>query len=100
MEPTNPLPILRALEVRFYGPTDTKGSRVRIRDLRGLILRDLWLSYDHAHGNSAASVAREALESRGWALEYGAETPDADLWLTREFRRDEWGVPASQEAAR
>ena len=99
MQPTNPLPKLRALEVRFYGPTDTKGSRVRIRDLRGLILRDLWLSYDHAH-DSAASVAREALESRGWALEYGAETPDADLWLTREFRRDEWGVPAPQEAAR
>jgi len=99
MQPTNPLPNLRALEVRFYGPTDTKGARIRIRDLRGLIKWDLWLGYDHAH-DSAKSMAREVLESRGWALEYGAKTPDADLWLTREFRRDEWGVPASQEAAR
>jgi len=98
MQPTNPLPKLRALEVRFYGPTNTKGARIRIRDLRGRIQCDLWLSYDHAH-DSAASMAREALESWGWVLEYGAKTRDAHLWLTREFRRDEWGVPASQEAA-
>ena len=77
------IPNLRAIEVKYYGPTDTRGARVRLRDLRG-ILPTRWISYDYAHG-SAADTAREFLESEGWTLAHGAETPDAFLWLSPDL---------------
>jgi len=91
MKPTNPLPNLRALEARYFGPTDTKGSRVRIRDLR-LILPTHWIDYDHAH-DSAADAARAFLESEGWTLAHGAETPEAFLWLSPDLGRASWTAP-------
>lgn len=92
------IPNLRAIEVKYYGPTTTRGARVRLRDLRG-ILPTRWINYDYAH-NSAADTARAFLESEGWTLAHGAETPDALLWLTPDFGRDSWTGPEPQEVQR
>ena len=91
------IPNLRAIEARYFGPTDYKGSRVRLPDLRG-ILPTRWIDYDYAHGG-AADTARAFLESEGWTLAHGAETPDAFLWLSPDFGRDSWTAPEPQEAA-
>lgn len=91
------IPNLRAIEVKYYGPTDTRGARVRLRDFRG-ILRDRWLPYSYEY-DSATAFARAFLESEGWTLAHGAETPDAFLWLTPDFGRDSWTAPEPQEAA-
>lgn len=85
---TTHIPNLRAIEVKYYGPTYHRPARVRLRDLRG-ILPTRWIDYDHEH-NSAADVARAFLESEGWPLVHGAETPDAFLWLSTDFRREGW----------
>jgi hypothetical protein len=91
------IPNLRAIEVKYYGPTDTRGARVRLRDFRG-ILRDRWLPYSYG-GATSPALAREFLESEGWTLAHGAETPDAFLWLSPDFGRDSWTAPEPQEAA-
>jgi len=49
MNLTNHIPRLRALHVEFFGPTNTKGARVRIKDERNNVTK--WLSYDYAIGD-------------------------------------------------
>ena len=91
------IPNLRAIEARFFGPTDMHGARVLLTDLRGL-LPNRWIPYDHAY-RSAADTARAFLESEGWTLAHGAETPDAFLWLSPDFGRTRWTAAEQQEAA-
>ena len=43
------IPRLRALHIEFFGPTKTKGARVRIKDERNNVTK--WLSYDYAVGD-------------------------------------------------
>ena len=43
------LPRLRALHIEFFGPTNTKGARVRIKDERNNVTK--WLAYDYAVGD-------------------------------------------------
>lgn len=43
------LPRLRALHIEFFGPTNTKGARVRIKDERNNVTK--WLAYDYAIGD-------------------------------------------------
>ena len=45
----NTIPRLRALHIEFFGPTNTKGARVRIKDERNNVTK--WLSYDYAVGD-------------------------------------------------
>ena len=93
------IPNLRAIEARYFGPTNTLGARIRLRDMRG-ILPTRWIPYDYAY-NGAADWARAWLQSEGWTLVHGAETPDAFLWLSPDFGRDSWTAPEPQrEAAR
>ena len=49
MNLTNHIPRLRALHIEFFGPTNTKGARVRIKDERNNVTK--WLSYDYAIGD-------------------------------------------------
>jgi len=46
---THHIPRLRALHIEFFGPTNTKGARVRIKDERNNVTK--WLSYDYAIGD-------------------------------------------------
>lgn len=94
---------LRSLEVKFYGPTNHRGARVRIRDLREIIEKPLWISYSYDH-NNAHDDARAHLESLGWSFVGQTETPGADLLLTDDFRRESWELSevsaVSQEVTR
>lgn len=53
----------RILNFKYSGPTDTKGSRVRITDKR--FERSKTIPYDHQFSN-AAEVAVDYLLSQGW----------------------------------
>ena len=46
---THHIPRLRALHIEFFGPTNTKGARVRIKDERNNVTK--WLSYNYAIGD-------------------------------------------------
>ena len=96
------LPNLRSLEVKFYGPTNYRGARVRIRDLRGIIKKPLWISYSYTHDN-AHDQARDHLESLGWSFVGQTMLPETNLLLTDDFRRESWELPevssASQEVS-
>ena len=80
---------LRALDIKYYGPPNYKGARVRVRDLRGIIERPLWIPYDHAY-NGASDVAEAYPREQGWTFERECETPDGHLLLTSTFRRETW----------
>ena len=92
------LPNLRSLEVKFYAPTDHRGARVRVRDLRGTIKKPLWISYSYTHDN-AHDQARAYLESFGWSFVGQTETPEVNLLLTADFRRDSWTPPKVSAAS-
>lgn len=46
---TDTLPRYRAIHVEFFGPTNTKGARVRVKDLRQG--KTKFLPYDYAVGD-------------------------------------------------
>ena len=83
MDLYNQLPRHRALHVQFYGPTNTKGARVRIKDLRRG--DNVWLSYDYAVGDivnqAGAYLQSQGIEIMGLVLHdtqdgYTLATPD------------------------
>ena len=80
---------LRSLEIKFYGPTNHRGDRIRIRDLRGIIKKPLWISYSYTH-DITHDQARDHLESLGWSFVGQTETPETNLLLTDDFRRESW----------
>jgi hypothetical protein len=61
----NQLPRYRALHVQFYGPTNHRGARIRIKDLRRG--DSVWLSYDHAVGD-IVNQAGDYLHTQGIGL--------------------------------
>lgn len=84
---------LRPLLVKYYGPTNHTGARIRIRDGRGIIKSDLWLHRDydvHWYGDQA----RGFLLHMGWPIEgHLVEDPENGLphvLLTRAFKIDSW----------
>ena len=83
------LPFLRGLQVKYYGPTNCRGSRVRIVDLRGIIKKPLWIPYSHECDGTIAS-ARAYLEARGWVFEFFTEHHPSYILLTRDFRSETW----------
>lgn len=80
---------LRGIQAKYYGPTNFRGSRIRITDLRGIIGKPIWIPYNYAL-NSVVDMAREYLEARGWVFEFTTEHPEADILLTRDFRVETW----------
>lgn len=51
---THHIPRLRAVHIEFFGPTNTKGARVRLKDERNNVTK--WLSYDYAVGDIVAQA--------------------------------------------
>ena len=87
-------PLLRAIQTKYYGPTNHRGSRIRITDLREIIAGPLWISYDYEH-NNAHEGAQAHLEAMGWTFTHLAEAPGGEiLLLTPDFRRDTWSATA------
>lgn len=82
----------RAIRVRFLGPTDYKGSRVKLTDTWGIIERPITLSYDYAE-QGALRTALAFLREQGWDTE-GARTvglgKDSLIVLRAWTARDCW----------
>tara|TARA_R100001440_G_scaffold67383_2_gene88673 strand:- start:2978 stop:3247 length:270 start_codon:yes stop_codon:yes gene_type:complete len=55
----------RAIHVRFYGPTNTKGVRIRIKDMRRG--DTVWLPYNHEIGD-IVNQAGDYLHTQGIGL--------------------------------
>ena len=53
---------LRAFHVEFYGPTNSKGARVRVKDMRNN--KRIFLSYNYETGNILKQAANH-LEAVG-----------------------------------
>jgi len=56
------LPRYRALHVQFYGPTNTKGDRIRIKDMRRG--DTVWLPYNYEIGD-IVNQAGDYLHTQG-----------------------------------
>ena len=91
------LPNLRSIEVKYYGATNYRGSRVKITDLRGIIKKPLWIDWDDEY-SSAANIAQDYLESQGWSFKHQTEAPKAHLLLTDDFRSDFWHMKNRAES--
>ena len=61
----NTLQRYRAIHVEFFGPTNTKGARIRIKDMRLGVTK--WLSYDYAVGD-IVNQAGDYLHTQGILL--------------------------------
>ena len=55
----------RGLIVRYLGPTNYKGARVKITDARGIIERPMTISFDYAE-QGAIRTALAFLREQGW----------------------------------
>lgn len=93
-ETLDPLPYLRLrpIQARYYGPTNHRGARIRLRDLRSIIETDVWLDRDYE--DTPFEQARRFLEEMGWPIDGhlvadGRQLPE-DIFLTRAFTIDRW----------
>lgn len=82
----------RAIHVRFLGPTDYKGARVKLHDARGIIERPITIGFDYDEQGSI-NTALAFLREQGWNTE-GARTVVLgrdDLIVLRDWTaRDHW----------
>ena len=82
----------RAIRVRFLGPTDYKGARVKLTDTRGIIERPITIGFDYAE-QGAIRTALAFLREQDWDIE-GARTVDlgrdAVIVLRDWTSRDHW----------
>ena len=67
--PNHSIPRLRALHIEFFGPTDTKGARVRIKDERNNVTK--FLPYDYATGDIIEQAHDYLVEKRVITSGYG-----------------------------
>ncbi len=72
---------LRAFIVKYVGPTNSNGSRVKIADQR--FGKSKTLSYDHSTDTKGTAV--KYLEELGIKVRYQAEMKDAYILLTDNF---------------
>lgn len=71
------IPRLRALHIEFFGPTNTKGARVRIKDERNNVTK--WLAYDYALGDIVDQAYRY-LQGQGVIKE------GTDMWGDKDVQ--------------
>jgi len=71
--PNFDIPRLRALHIEFFGPTNTKGARVRIKDERNNVTK--FLPYNYATGDIV-------LQACVYLKEQGVIGDGIDLWGT------------------
>ena len=71
--PNFEIPRLRALHIEFFGPTNTKGARVRIKDERNNVTK--FLPYDYATGDIVD-------QAYAYLKEQGVIGDGVDVWGT------------------
>jgi hypothetical protein len=71
--PNFEIPRLRALHIEFFGPTNTKGARVRIKDERNNVTK--FLPYDYAVGDIVD-------QAYAYLKEQGVIGDGVDVWGT------------------
>lgn len=88
----------RAIRVRFLGPTDYKGARVKLTDTLGIIERPTTIGFDYAE-QGALRTALAFLREQGWDTT-GARTVDLgkdSLIVLRDWTsRDQWKAEEAQ----
>jgi hypothetical protein len=71
------------LELKFIGPTNQKGSRIRIKSFR--FKQSLIIPFDYYYSNTLG-VAQAWFEKNGFELVGMAETPESYLIITTTFK--------------
>lgn len=74
---------LHAIEIRFIGPTNTKGARVKLTSCR--FNESIIINYDYSK-NSIYEIAQEYLESKGFNIIGLAETQKGYMLLSDVFK--------------
>ncbi len=75
---------LRAFEVKYLGPTNSRGSRVKIEDLR--FNKSKTISYDYQF-NDAGDIAENYLKSIGIKVAYCSEAKIGYILTTKNFTK-------------
>lgn len=87
----------QAFKVTYYGPTNTKGSRVRIKDLRFKGQKPLWIPWDYEF-NSTIDHAYAELERLGYKdLKHG-DLDDKSYIILSDSWKDTQSFKALDEA--
>lgn len=73
----------RTFEAVYHGPTNSRGSRVTIKDLRRK--KSKTVSYDYQY-NNAEDIARAYLESVGIKITALAMLDNSSLLLSEDFK--------------
>lgn len=76
------LPNLRAFEVKYQGPTNHRGSRVKITDLR--FNKSVTIGYKYEYDNTF-DQATDYLNTKGIQVISKAEGKDCYILLTNDF---------------
>lgn len=74
----------RAFEVKFYGSTNYKGSRVAVIDKR-FNNKKIVFSWDYSLGTASYQQAQYHLEKMGFELEAVIELDNSYLLITNDF---------------
>tara|TARA_R100000329_G_scaffold147633_1_gene135470 strand:- start:1338 stop:1592 length:255 start_codon:yes stop_codon:yes gene_type:complete len=59
--------VLQSIETKFYGPTNSRGSRVRAKACAGV----LWVSWDYELGNAGNHAAAAEAFAKKFGWDYG-----------------------------
>jgi len=80
---------LRGFYITFLGATNTRGARVKIKDLR--FNKSLIISYDYSY-NSIKEIAFNYLKAKGISCLYEIETEKGFILATKNFNeiKNEW----------
>lgn len=71
---------MRAITTKYYGPTDTRGSKIVASSEVGRVT----VSYDSAlssEANHAAAAYKLAAKHRWCGIWHGGTTPDGHVWV-------------------
>ena len=75
----------RAFEVSYKGPTDYRGSRIRIRDCA--YDKTIFVSYNYEYLD-ACGGGLAYLQEHGFVIAGGATTKNSKLYFTEDFETD------------
>jgi hypothetical protein len=79
---------VRMFEVKFLGPTNTRGARVVVKDTRRRPEVRVYLSYDYAVGDILKQAQAWLVNERGIQCLYHASTKDAYYLLSENFETE------------
>lgn len=74
---------LQSIEVIYYGPTNTKGGRIKLVDHRFNATK--WIPYNYSK-NNIVDMATEYLEGKGFNLVGETETKKGYMLLSDTFK--------------